>query len=116
MELLRGSDLFILPSLATARSCEGFGLVYLEANACGTPVLAARIAGAVEAVEEGISGYFVEQPTIEGIASGLTSFLSGEVSFNVDACQDFARRFSWKAVVDHCVTHYAEALGAAELR
>jgi glycosyltransferase involved in cell wall biosynthesis len=111
MELLRRSDLFVLPAVMTAQSYEGFGLVYLEANACGTPVLAARVAGAVEAVEEGVSGYFVEAPTVEGIASALSSFLRGDVTFKTDACEAFARRFSWGAVVKHCVAYYDEALG-----
>jgi phosphatidylinositol alpha-1,6-mannosyltransferase len=110
IDLLRRSDLFVLPAVATAKSFEGFGLVYLEANACGTPVLAARVAGAVEAVEEGISGYFVEAPTVEGIASALSRFLRGEVTFRTDACEAFARRFSWEAVIKHCVAHYDEAL------
>jgi glycosyltransferase involved in cell wall biosynthesis len=111
--LLRRSDLFVLPAVASTQSFEGFGLVYLEANACGTPVLAARVAGAVEAVEEGVSGYFVETPTVEGIASALSRFLRGEVLFTTHACEAFARRFSWATVAKHCIAHYDKALGNA---
>ena len=46
---------FILISSIEENSHEGFGIVYLEANACGTPVLAAKLAGAVEAVDVGKS-------------------------------------------------------------
>lgn len=42
------------------REEESFGLVYLEANACGTPVVALKKAGAVEAVKDQISGFLVE--------------------------------------------------------
>jgi phosphatidyl-myo-inositol dimannoside synthase len=111
LDLLRASDLFVLAALSTARSFEGFGLVYLEANACGTPVLAARVAGAIEAVEEGVSGYFVDEPTSEGIAGALSSFFGGDLSFEAEACQRFARRFSWREVAQHCIDCYREALG-----
>jgi glycosyltransferase involved in cell wall biosynthesis len=113
IELLRRSDLFVMPAVATEHSYEGFGLVYLEANACGTPVLAARVAGAIEAVEEGFSGYFVETPTTEGITNALSRFFRGEVTFRAHACQCFARRFSWGAVVKHCVAYYDKALNTS---
>jgi phosphatidylinositol alpha-1,6-mannosyltransferase len=100
------NDLFILATSKTPVAYEGFGLVYLEANACGCPVLAARIAGAVEAVEEGVSGVFVDQVDIESIARQLARFLSGELHFGAAACVAFARKFSWAKVVDHCLAHY----------
>jgi glycosyltransferase involved in cell wall biosynthesis len=110
IDLLRQSDLFLLPAAASSKGFEGFGLVYLEANACGTPVLAARFGGAIEAVEEGVNGYFVEELTAEGIALALRRFLSGELRFKAEECVRFARRFSWHAVAKHCVAHYTEAL------
>jgi phosphatidyl-myo-inositol dimannoside synthase len=110
IELLRESDLFILPAVATAHSYEGFGIVYLEANACGTPTLAARLGGAVEAVEEGVSGFFVETPDAGGIAAAISRFLRREIAFAPEACEAFARRFSWRAVAKHCAAHFAAAL------
>ena len=47
-ELYRGSDVLCVPSLA-----EGFGLVYLEAMACGTPVIGTVNTGAADVVTEG---------------------------------------------------------------
>ena len=104
--LLASSDLFILTSSVLPHSFEGFGIVYLEANACGTPVLAARQAGAAEAVADGVSGMFVNEPTVEEIASALERFFSGEIHFVSDACRTFARRFTWQRVVDHAIQHY----------
>lgn len=105
--LLANSDLFVLTSSIGAASHEGFGIAYLEANACGTPVLAARLAGAVEAVDEGISGFFVDQPVPESIAEALSRFLRDDLRFDPAACRAFAGRFTWKRVVDHVVPYYS---------
>ena len=103
---LADSDLFILASSVQPESHEGFGIVYLEANACGIPVLAARLAGAVEAVAEGESGFFVIKPSVESLTRALESFMSGRVRFESEACRSFARRFSWQKVVDHSMDFY----------
>jgi glycosyltransferase involved in cell wall biosynthesis len=104
--LLSESDLFVLASSIHAGSHEGFGIAYLEANACGTPVLAARLAGAAEAVNEGISGFFVDEPTPDSIAGALGKFFRQEVRFESAQCRAFAARFTWEKVVDHAVAHY----------
>ena len=54
---------------------EAFGLVSLEANACGLPVLAGNQAGVPEAVEEGISGILVNPEDISAIQQGLELLL-----------------------------------------
>lgn len=104
--LLAESDLFILTSSVHRGSHEGFGIAYLEANACGTPVLAARLAGAVEAVEEGKSGFFVETPQAPAIEAALERFFRKEVQFDPADCRAFASRFTWERVVDHALSHY----------
>jgi glycosyltransferase involved in cell wall biosynthesis len=104
---LLDSDLFILTTSSTPIAYEGFGLVYLEANACGCPVLAARIGGSVEAVHEGVSGIFVNEPTADGIGNALAKFFSGSVHFDANACVAFARKFSWAKVADHCLARYS---------
>lgn len=109
---LARSDLFVLTAGINPASHEGFGIAYLEANACGTPTLAARLAGAAEAVEEGVSGFFTRDLTEEALADALASFLSGAVRFDPAACRAFAARFTWAAVVDRALPWYA-ATGAA---
>jgi glycosyltransferase involved in cell wall biosynthesis len=110
-ELLRESDLFVLTTSATPIAYEGFGLVYIEANACGCPVIAARIGGAVEAVEDGVSGMFVDEVTVDAVEDVLTRFLSGAVRFDADRCVTFARQFSWAKVAEHCLGYYERSLG-----
>lgn len=54
---------------------EGFGIVFLEAAACGVPSIAGRSGGAHEAVLDGITGRVVDPNNAEEIASALTSLV-----------------------------------------
>lgn len=66
-ELLACADLFILPS-----ESESFGLSALEAMSSGVPVIASRVGGVVEVVEDGVSGYLHDVGDVEAMAaSGL---------------------------------------------
>lgn len=100
------ANLFILASSIIPGSHEGFGIVYLEAAASGVPSLAARLAGAAEAVEENVSGLFVEEPTVDALEQALRRFLGGSLRFDSEACRDFARRFTWRKVVEHALPYY----------
>jgi phosphatidylinositol alpha-1,6-mannosyltransferase len=100
------ADLFVLASGMTNTSFEGFGIVYLEANARGVPVLAARMGGAVDAVQEDISGYFVDCPDTGEIEAKLRDFLAGRRTFSREACRQFAGGFTWQSVADHFEATY----------
>ncbi len=106
IDAMMHSDLFLLPSSTLADSHEGFGIVYLEAAACGTPSLGTRQAGAVEAIEDGVSGFFVEEPTVENIQDALSTFLSGNISFDQNECRTFAEQFTWEKVVSQALPYY----------
>src|SRR5436309_588211 len=66
-EILRGSDLFLLPS-----ETESFGLAALEAMACAVPVLASAVGGLPEVVVHGETGFLTPKGDVEAmIADGL---------------------------------------------
>src|SRR3989339_398381 len=54
------ADLFLMLPLVKEPYFEGFGLVYLEANAAGVPAIGSSEGGSREAIEEGVSGYVVD--------------------------------------------------------
>jgi glycosyltransferase involved in cell wall biosynthesis len=54
---------------------EGFGIVYLEAAACGKPTVGARVAGVPEAVRDGETGLLVGEGDTEGAAAALLRLL-----------------------------------------
>jgi phosphatidylinositol alpha-1,6-mannosyltransferase len=110
----QAADLFVLPSSISTTSFEGFGIVYLEANAMGVPTMALRAAGAAEAVDEGRSGFFVEKEDVASIESGLRSFLSGQRVFRAEDCRRFAAGFSWGDVVATFERSYEGALRHTE--
>jgi glycosyltransferase involved in cell wall biosynthesis len=67
------ADAFAMPSTG-----EGFGIVYLEAMACGVPVLGGNRDGAVDALGNGELGLLVEPTSVDAIAEGLVRLLKRE--------------------------------------
>src|ERR1700709_2260705 len=61
---------------------EGFGLVFLEANACGLPVIAGRAGGSVDAVTDQLNGLVVDGDDTAAIAAAITRM------FEDDALRD----------------------------
>ena len=68
-------DVFALPSKG-----EGFGIVYLEALACGKPVLAGNQDGSIDPLAEGKLGCLVDPDNVEEIADNLIQILQGDCS------------------------------------
>ena len=66
------ADMFIMPSRVIEGDFEGFGIVYLEANLAGTPVIAGDSGGVRDAVEDGVNGLLVDPVDINSIAQGIT--------------------------------------------
>jgi sugar transferase (PEP-CTERM/EpsH1 system associated) len=68
-EIMRSLDVFVLPSLN-----EGISNTILEAQASGLPVIATRVGGNVELVEENVNGLLVEPNDEEGLARALQGY------------------------------------------
>ncbi|NJN73115.1 MAG: glycosyltransferase family 4 protein [Limnothrix sp. RL_2_0] len=105
-QTLSESDLFILVSSSSKYTVEGFGIVYLEANACGTPVMAGNEGGAAEAVVIGENGFVVNEINVDGIFSGLMQFMNNKYDFNPEHCRNFASQYSWKNIVQKIISYY----------
>ncbi|MEE3326773.1 MAG: glycosyltransferase family 4 protein [Myxococcota bacterium] len=85
---------------------EGWGLTVLEANACGTPVVATRVPGLQDSVRDGETGLLVERSDPSALAGAIDrvltdSALRSRLSAGAVA---WAGRFSWDAVADAFAT------------
>lgn len=112
-QVYRAADAVAVPSYN-----ESFGLVALEAQASGTPVLAARVGGLPTAVSEGRSGLLVDSHSAEDWAEALRRML-GEAELRkrlAAGARGHAAAFSWSATAAGIRASYhraAEAWSAA---
>lgn len=72
------SDLFIMPSVyrEAEGDVEGFGLVFLEAGACGTPSIGGSAGGCTDAIEDGVSGFTVDGNSVAAIKEAVVKLYS----------------------------------------
>jgi glycogen synthase len=101
----RAADLFVVPTIAL----EGFGLVVVEALACGTPVLVTPVAGLPEVVRDLDPSLILRGTSAGEIADGITRALTGAQALpSEDACVTYAGRFDWPAIAARVRDVYRE--------
>lgn len=71
-------DVFIMPSRRVGISVEGFGIVFLEANACKKPVIGGNSGGIPDAIVDGKTGLLVDPENLNDIAEALIRLLSNK--------------------------------------
>ncbi len=87
---------------------EDFGIVPLEAMACGMPVLALGSGGVLETVQSGITGAFFEQPTEDCLCAALERFIPENV--DPSACRARAEQFGQQRFLDEIAAGVRETL------
>ena len=86
---------------------EGFGIVFVEAAACGVPQVAGHSGGAAEAVVDGVTGYVIDNPTdVAGVAARISSILD-----NPELRSSMARHSRERAVAEFEYDVLAARLG-----
>jgi D-inositol-3-phosphate glycosyltransferase len=101
------ADLLMVPSYY-----ESFGLVALEAMACGTPVVAARVGGLPSLVKDGETGYLVPWHCPEPFAERLEVLLAHDDLRNTmgKAAYHRAQGMAWESVVERFATLYEDLI------
>lgn len=105
VEVYRAADLVAVPSYS-----ESFGLVAVEAQACGTPVVAAAVGGLPVAVVDGRSGALVDGHDPRRWADTIAELLRADAAGLRRAALDHARQFSWDHTVDGLMASYGRAM------
>ena len=103
------ADLVAVPS-----HNESFGLVALEAQACGTPVIATRVGGLTTTVRDGVSGLLVDGHSPEAWAAALRAGLQQRSLLSLGAVEH-AAQFSWRRTAQGLLTAYRDVLSPARL-
>jgi glycosyltransferase involved in cell wall biosynthesis len=99
------ADLAVVPS----RALEGFGLVVLEALACGTPVIATQVGGLPEVLEP-LGEQLVVAPNAAAIGEALAAALGGHLEMpTAGACRAHAERYDWASAADAAIAQYLRA-------
>lgn len=105
--MMRAADVQVMPSYS-----ESFGLVGLEAQACGTPVLAHRVGGLTQAVAPERSGRWVDDLEPESWSEALLTIADDPAAWTALSASSVAHAagFSWTASAEQLSGLYAEAL------
>ncbi len=97
------ADVFAMPNREINGDNEGFGMVFLEASACGKPVLAGQAGGTGAAVLDGVTGLRVDGTSAEDVAMGMVSLLgSPEFASQLgdNGCKRALAEFAWEKVAE----------------
>ncbi|MFO8075514.1 MAG: glycosyltransferase, partial [Egibacteraceae bacterium] len=98
---------------------EGFGVVFLEGQACGRPVIAGDSGGSPEALAEGVSGLLVDGTDPAAIAEAIVAILTN--AEGAEAMGHAGRalveaRFTWSAIVERFLADLRGVLADAGTR
>lgn len=110
-ELYAISDLKLLLS-----SKESFGLVLLEAMACGVPGIGSNIGGIPEVIDDGVNGFIVEEDDVGAVAKLAIELLQDEArhaAFKQKAIEAASTKFHSDTIVRQYEELYAQLLGEA---
>jgi D-inositol-3-phosphate glycosyltransferase len=103
----RAADVALVPSHS-----ESFGLVALEAAACGTPVVAAAVGGLVSLVDDGVTGFLVDSRDPGDYAAPIAGLIddpraAGAMGARAEAA---SRRFGWSMTAARLRRLYGDLL------
>ncbi|MFT4044119.1 MAG: D-inositol-3-phosphate glycosyltransferase [Gordonia sp. (in: high G+C Gram-positive bacteria)] len=108
-DVYRASNVVAVPSYS-----ESFGLVAIEAQACGTPVIAANVGGLGVAVSDGRSGVLVAGHDIDDWTIALDKLIASpdELLAMRSRARAHAEQFSWERTADALLSSYGRAMAS----
>lgn len=112
IELYNQADIFLLTPVNIDNNFEGFGLVYLEANACGLPVIGSYNCGAEDIIKNNYNGLLVPQKDIKNITKAILKLmdnptLAQELGRNGEKV---AKKMNWDRVITQYLKVYNSTL------
>jgi phosphatidylinositol alpha-1,6-mannosyltransferase len=116
-DLYRASDLFLLCTreVVERQEVDGFGLVFLEAQACGTPVIGTRTGGIPDAVKEGEGGWLIEEDDAAALSMLLSQLVDDPTLF-VATGKRGRERVERECTWENYVRRFVGALESLEMK
>ena len=115
-DVLRACDLFML----TTEPPESFGIVLIEALACGLPAIATDYPGVRAVIDDGETGYLVPAADADAVALTLDRVVAlgpeGRSAIGAKGRQRCEQRWAWPALLDRMDDAYAQAIAARRLK
>jgi len=107
LQAYASADIFVFPS-----AIESFGLVVVEAMAAGLPVVASRVGGVRDVIEEGKTGFTFDVGDVQALVEGVRQIAANQDQMHEmgRAARAFAETQSWPAMMEEVVTHYARII------
>lgn len=100
------SDVFVMPNREINGDTEGFGMVFLEASACGKPVIAGKAGGTGAAVIDGETGLRIDGDNLEEVKKALVDLLTDNGLSRRLGERGYARaqaEYSWEKIAEKTV-------------
>ncbi|MDL9945186.1 D-inositol-3-phosphate glycosyltransferase [Gordonia sp. ABSL11-1] len=112
-QVYRASDVVAVPSYS-----ESFGLVAIEAQACGTPVIAADVGGLSVAVADGRTGLLVDGHDVEDWTAAIGGLLDDpdRLAAMRRNTRTHAEQFSWEHTATQLLSSYSDAMASFAAR
>ena len=99
LQFYQSADIFMLLSENQPNGdVEGFGIVALEANYFGVPVIGSKGCGVEDAVSDGYSGFLIDAHNVDEIADSVNSIIQNYNHFSLNA-KEFAKQHKWSNIV-----------------
>ncbi len=108
-QLYADADLFMMLSFPCGVHFEGYGLVFLEANARGVPVIGPNDSGCIDAIADGRSGFTVDPKNPDAVAEKMEQVLLRN-AIDSDACRAWAKEHSVARQAEETEVLYRKAL------
>jgi phosphatidylinositol alpha-1,6-mannosyltransferase len=100
-------DVFVMPNREIDGDTEGFGMVFIEAAACGKPAIAGSAGGTASAVLDGVTGFRVDGNDVGAVCARLQELLADEPKASALGRQGLERvraEFAWEQVAARTAT------------
>ena len=101
------AEIVVMPS-----NYESFGMVALEAMACGTPVIATQVGGLQHLVKDGVTGFTIPHNDPDALEQKISQLICnpGLREQLKDNCVEYARTYSWDVITSRIISLYHSIL------